>query len=182
MGVPMGMDDFKEHFLAERARALATVIHTRRGDPTATEPRPGSGLDLHVYIDRADRPMWLTLGVLLRAAFASVTADQANKLLGPTVGQFLRLGKFTYPFCLFYFTMRDEQASFSWLAEPVVTEDGAPKLVHPKKADCVELTDEVLGRVVDRVVAWYNALEAVLTACGAGGRVHPARKSRSIGG
>jgi hypothetical protein len=27
--------------------------------------------------------------------------------------------KFTYPVCLFFFTVREEQAFFSWLAEPV---------------------------------------------------------------
>ncbi len=157
-------DDLKEQFLAERARALATVILTRRGDLTVTETKQGTGLDLHVYIEREDKPMRLMLGVLLRATVAPVTADQANQVLGPTVSQFRRMGKFTYPVCLLYFTMRDEQAFFSWLAEPVVTEDGAPRLVHRKKADCVALTDEVVGQVVDRIVAWYDALEAVLTA------------------
>ena len=64
---------------------------------------------------------------------------------------------------MLYFAMRAEQAFFSRLAEPVVTEDGAPKLVRRRQAECVTLTDEALGRVVDRVVAWYDALEAALT-------------------
>ncbi len=71
--------------------------------------------------------------------------------------------KFTYPVCLFFFTMREEQAFFSWLAEPVVT-DAGPKLVHHDKADCEELTDKLLGQVVDQVVAWYDAVETVLIA------------------
>jgi hypothetical protein len=68
-----------------------------------------------------------------------------------------------YPVCLFFFTLRDEQAFFSWLAEPVVT-DGAPKLVHHDRANCAELTDELMDRVVDRIVAWYDAVEALLIA------------------
>jgi hypothetical protein len=71
--------------------------------------------------------------------------------------------KFTYPVCLFFFSMRDEQAFFSWLAEPVLA-DGAPKLVHHGKANCVELTDEKLDQVVEQVVAWYDAVEVVLIA------------------
>jgi hypothetical protein len=59
--------------------------------------------------------------------------------------------------------MRDEQAFFSWLAEPVLV-DGAPKLVHHEKANCVELTDEKLDQVVEQIVAWYDAVEAVLIA------------------
>ena len=61
--------------------------------------------------------------------------------------------KFTCPVCLFFFTMSDERAYFSWLAEPVLT-DGAPKLIHDGKADCVELTDDRLDRVVERIVEW----------------------------
>lgn len=157
-------DDMKKQFLAERARALATVLLTRRADLMIVEAKPGSGLDLHVYIEREDRPMRLLLGVLLRGNFASSTPDAANKALGPTLHDFRRLGKFTAPVCLFYFTMRDDRAFFSWLAEPVVTEEGSPKLLHRKTADCEELTDERLGQILDRVVAWYDALEAVLTA------------------
>jgi hypothetical protein len=156
-------NESREQFLAERVRALATVILTRRGDLAIMETKQDTGLDFHVYIDREDKPMRLTFGVLLRGVPSPVTADQANKILGPAMGQFRGMRKFTYPVCLFLFTMREEQAFFSWLAEPVVT-DGAPKLVHREKADCVELTDELLNRVVDQVVAWYDAVAAVLIA------------------
>ena len=79
------------------------------------------------------------------------------------MGQFRGMRKFTYPVCLFFFTVREEQAFFSWLAEPVITGD-APKLVHHEKASCVPLTDELPGQVVERIVAWYDAVEAVLIA------------------
>jgi len=38
----------------------------------------------------------------------------------------------------------------------------APKLVHHGQADCVELTDDLLDQVVERIVGWYDAVEAVL--------------------
>ena len=75
------------------------------------------------------------------------------------MGQFRGMRKFTYPVCLFLFTMRDEEGFFSWLAEPVVT-GGAPKLVHHDQVNCVELTDDLLSQVV----GWYDAVEAVLIA------------------
>jgi hypothetical protein len=56
--------------------------------------------------------------------------------------------------------MREEQAFFSWLAEPVMT-SGAPKLVHHDRANYVELTDALLDAVVEQIVAWYDAVEAV---------------------
>jgi hypothetical protein len=156
-------NDSKERFLADRVRALATVILTRRGDLTVVETKQDTGLDFHVSIDREDKPMRLVFGVLLRGVLSPVTVDHANQVLSPTMGQFQGMRKFTYPVCLFFFAMREEQAFFSWLAEPVVT-DGAPKLVHHDKANCVELTDELLDRVVEQIVAWYDAVEAVLIA------------------
>jgi hypothetical protein len=62
------------------------------------------------------------------------TAAQANKILGPTMGFFQGRRKFIYPVCLFFFTVREEeQAFFTWLAEPVLNGDG-PKLVHHRQA------------------------------------------------
>jgi hypothetical protein len=156
-------NDAKEQFLAERVRALATVVLTRRGDLTVVDTKKDTGLDFHVYIAREDKPMRLVFGVLLRGVPSPVTAGHANQVLGPTMGQFQGMRKFTYPVCLFFFTVREEQAYFSWLAEPVVNGDG-PKLVHHTQANCIELTDALLADVVDRVVAWYDAVESVLIA------------------
>ncbi len=153
----------EREFLSERARALATVVLTRRRDLLVVDTKSGSGLDFHVYIDREDKPMRLMFGVLLRGVPSPLTIDHANKVLGPTLGQFRRLGKFTYPVCLLFFTMRDEQAFFSWLAEPVV-KGGVPKLVHHHNADCVLLTHERLDQIVETIVSWYDSVETALIA------------------
>jgi hypothetical protein len=150
-----------EHYIADQIRALATIILTRRGDLNLVETKRDTGLDFHVSIEREDKPMRLTLGIMLRGVVAPVAVEQANKILKPTMGQFRGMRKFTYPVCLFFFTLREEQAFFSWLAEPVVT-SGAPKLIHHEKAACVPLTNELLSQVVEQVVAWYDAVEAVL--------------------
>lgn len=153
----------KDRFLGERATALATVILTRRGDLEVVRTKQETGLDFHVHIDREEKPMRLTFAILLRAVSSPVTVDHANKVLGPTMGLFQGMRKFTYPVCLFFFAKGEEQRYFSWLAEPVVSE-GVPKLVHHTKADCAELTDDLLDQVVRRVVGWYDAVEAVLIA------------------
>ena len=128
------------------------VVLTRRDDLTVAETKQSSGLDFHVYIDREDKPMRLAFGVLLRGVMGPVTAENANTVLEPTIGLFQGMRKFTYPVCLFFFTMREEQAYFSWLAEPALTEAG-PKLVHHAGHDCVELTDAMLADVVEQIVA-----------------------------
>jgi hypothetical protein len=156
-------NEAKERFIADQVRALATIILTRRGDLAIVETKKDTGLDFHVTIDREDKPMRLMFGVLLRGVPSPVTPDHASRILGPTMGQFRGMRKFTYPVCLFFFTLRDEQAFFSWLAEPVVN-DGVPKLVHHSEADVTPLTDERLGDAVEQIVAWYDAVEAVLIA------------------
>jgi hypothetical protein len=156
-------DESKAQLVGERARALATIILTRRNDLTIVDTKKDTGLDFHVYIDREDKPMRLTFGILLRGVSSPVTVDHANQVLGPAMGQFQSMRKFTYPVGLFLFTMRDDDGFFSWLAEPVVT-GGAPKLVHHDKVHCIELTDDLLSQVVEQVVAWYDAVEAVLIA------------------
>jgi hypothetical protein len=153
----------KDQFIGERARALATIVLTRRGDLTVVDTKKDTGLEFHVYIDREDKPMRLMFGVLIRGVPSPVTVEHANRVLGPTMAQFEGMRKFTYPVCLFFFTMREEQAFFCWLAEPVVT-DGVPKLVHHDKANCDELTTEMIDKVIDQIVAWYDAVETVLIA------------------
>jgi len=156
-------DDAKKLFLAERVRALATVILTRHDDLSIAETKQSTGLDFHVYIDREDKPMRLAFGVLLRGVQSTVTVDDVNRMLEPTMGQFRGMRKFTYPVCLFFFSMRDEKAFFAWLAEPILA-NGAPKLVHHDEAECVELTDELIDRSVEQIVEWYDAVEGVLIA------------------
>jgi hypothetical protein len=79
------------------------------------------------------------------------------------MGQFRGMRKFTYPVCLFFFTTKEEQAFFSWLAEPIVKVDG-PKLVHRESADCHPLTDDLLDRAVQQIITWYEAVQSVLIA------------------
>jgi hypothetical protein len=154
-------DEAKEQFIADAVQAMAVVVLTRRGDLTVVDTKKDTGLDLHVQIEREDKPMRLTFGVLLRGVASAVTAESANKMLGPTLGYFQGLRKFTYPVCLFFFSLRQDQGFFCWLAEPIVTDRG-PKLVHHDRANCVPLTDEFLNHAVERIVAWYDAVEAVL--------------------
>jgi hypothetical protein len=156
-------NESKKQFVAEQVRALATVILTRRGDLTIVDTKRNTGVELHVTIEREDKPMRLVFGILLRGVWLPIAPGHENKVLGPTMGQFQGMRKFTYPVCLFFFATRDERAFFSWLAEPVVNR-GAPKLVHHEKARCVPLMDELLDKVIEQIVAWYDAVEAVLIA------------------
>jgi hypothetical protein len=58
--------------------------------------------------------------------------------------------------------MQDNQGYFAWLVEPVLTEEGAPKLRPTTPTELVPLDSECLDRLVRQVRAWYEALFAAL--------------------
>src|SRR6185312_476630 len=97
-----------ERYIGGQVRSRANVILTRRDDLQVVETKGETGLDMHVYVDREDKPMRLVFGVLLRGVPSPTTPEQANEVLSPTMGFFQGLRKFTYPVCLFFFTVREE--------------------------------------------------------------------------
>jgi hypothetical protein len=135
---------FKEWFVAERARSLAAVFLTRRDDLDLEDSKEQTGLDYLVHIVHDHRPTGKSFGILLRGAMSPVTARHANKVLRPTVASFGRLSPFHYPVCLFFFTMRDDQGYYSWLLEPVITDQGSPQLTSRTEPDCRKLDDDAL--------------------------------------
>jgi hypothetical protein len=149
---------FKEWFLAERARNLAAVVLTRRSDLDFKDVKEDTGLDYLVHIVHDHRPTGKSFVILLRGAMSPVTEGHANKVLRPTVASFGGLGPFYYPVCLFFFTMRDDQGYYTWLLEPVITEQGSPKLIRRTDPDCRKLDDDALDHIVSTVSAWYDAL------------------------
>src|SRR5262245_29956917 len=124
-------------FLTERTHALAVVHLTRRPDLEVAEVRRDMGLDLIVSINRqAERPTVRQFGVTLKGTVKPVTPEYLNRVLRPSMQSFRQIGGYPYPVCLFYFTMADDQGYYTWIAEPLVTGDGKPKLELHGAADC----------------------------------------------
>jgi hypothetical protein len=147
-----------EWFVAERARALARMHLTRRDDLRVTHAGKEFGLEYIVFITRkGEKDSVRQLGVVLRAARDPVTEHHLNRVLRPTMQAFQRDGEYPYPVCLFYFTMQDNQGYFTWVAEPVRTESGKPRLMLHSSASCKPLDREALDRIVSQVDGWYDA-------------------------
>jgi hypothetical protein len=158
-------DEAKERFLADRVRALAAVRLTRRDDLTTGETRQGTGLDLHVYIDRKDKPMRLAFGVLLRGVASPTTADGGRREQGPGPDDGPVSGDAEIHVPRLSVLLHDAgRGGLLLVARRAGADRRPPKLVHHGKADCVELTDDLLGQVVERIVGWYDAVEGVLIA------------------
>ncbi len=141
---------FKDRFIAERARALAIMYLTWRDDLAVEDADMDSGLDYLVDIVQRDDPSQRSFGVVVRAAMAPVTAEQADAEIGPWLKVFQRPRAFAYPVCLFFFTMREDRAYHTWLLEPVITPQGKPKLAARSAPDCRQLDNEVLDDIVSR--------------------------------
>ncbi|HWG45085.1 MAG TPA: hypothetical protein VN688_20110 [Gemmataceae bacterium] len=148
----------QEWFIVERGRALARMHLTRRDDLIVTEAGKDVGLDYLVYITKADeKPSVRQFGLALRSTRNAVTEEKLSKVLRPTMQALLRVGDFPYPVCLFSFTMEDNQGYSTWIAEPVLTEDGKPRLRMHSAASCTKLDRAALDRIVNQVDAWYDA-------------------------
>jgi hypothetical protein len=154
---------FKEWFVADRARALATVYLTRRDDLAITDTKEQTGIDFLVSLRRNGKPSGRAFGVYLRGAMSPVSVDHANRVLKPSVDAFQRLGEFPYPVCLFFFTMVNDKGYFAWLVEPIIA-DGKPRLVQKRAPECAEMNEHTVDRIVEFVSAWYDASAAATAA------------------
>ena len=152
------MPDTEKWFIEERAKAIAVVLLTRRADLTVHEVTQDSGLDLVVEIVKSRRSRMRRFGVLLRGALSVVDEGQANKILRPFVQGFQQSKPPSFPACLFFFTMEDDQGYYTWLTEPLVAAGSRPVLRVHDSADCKRLTNASLDHIVQSVNRWYDAL------------------------
>jgi hypothetical protein len=154
---------FKDFFVADRARALAQVLLTRREDLFVRETKKESGLDYTVEIRKPGERGPRVFGIYMRATMSPVTTEQANNQLKPSMGTF-QSGPSSFPVCVFYFTVKDDKGYFAWVFEPVVESLGSPKLKPHTDAQCRELNDKTLDEAIGIMNKWYDEVLALLTA------------------
>lgn len=155
---------FKEWFVTERAKALATVFLTRRADLLVGETKEENGLDYTVRIKTRDSVGDRPFGVCIAAGMNPVTVEGANKPLKAVLEKVQALGPFLFPVCVFYFTVKDDQGYYTWAYEPVVTAEGQLRLAAHAKAHGNPLSNESLADIVFAVKRWYDIFYATITA------------------
>jgi hypothetical protein len=152
----------RDDFLAERTRALALVHLTRRDDLIVRGPDVDLGLDYLIHVVGSKKGVPRRFGVVLRGAWPAASSESIGRRLRSTMQALLKRGPFSFPVCLFYFTMADNQGYYAWVAEPLVTGEGRPKLQSHGTATCDTLNRDALDTISDRVNAWYDAFFAEL--------------------
>ncbi len=143
--------------IAERVRALAIILLTRREDVSIRELTEDFGLDLIATIVHEDRSGLRQFGVKLGGVWGKVTAEHADAVLRPTMRKMLRYGPFPYPVTLFFYTMENDEGWYTWASEPIVSSDGAFELRSHGEASCCPLNDEAIDEMIGRVDDWYDA-------------------------
>jgi hypothetical protein len=159
----------REVFVEKRARALALMLLTRREDLLIEEVKDDIGLNYFVRFHTEGKEGLREFGVKLQGARAAVTRDDADKVLRPAVQRLGRYGPFPLPVCLFFFTMEGDGAWYTWVAEPIESEDGKPVLRSRDEPDCRPLDQRALKAIIERVDVWYDALFPSLIGNGPGG-------------
>jgi hypothetical protein len=158
----------REMFVAKRARALAMILLTRREDLLIEEVKDDIGLDYIVRFHSEGKEGLREFGIELRGVWAAVTKEQADEQLRPPMQQMKRYGPFLRPVCLFFFTMENDGAWYTWVAEPIESEDGKPLLRSRDEPDCRQLDKRVLKEIIERVDGWHDAIFSRLIVNGPG--------------
>jgi hypothetical protein len=156
---------FLQWFVAERARALAMVLLTRRQDLVVSETKQDTGLDYSVTIRARDAIGNRPFGIYMGASMAPVaTLSEANQQLKPVLDKARSAGPFFFPVCIFYFTVKDSQGYYSWAYEPVVPAEGQLRLAANERPACRKLGDEGLDEIVALVNRWYDRFSATMNS------------------
>jgi len=158
----------REIFVEKRARALTMVLLTRREDLLIEEVKDDIGLDYIVRFHTPGKEGLREFGIKLRGAWAAVAKAHADKALRPSMRQMRGYGPFPRPVCLFFLTMENDGAWYTWVAEPI-EEGGKPALRVCDEPDCRELDQRALKEIIERVDWWYDALFPCLIVNGPGG-------------
>ena len=146
----------REVLIAKRTRALATMLLASRKDLLIEEVNEDIGLDYLVRFRTKGKAGLRAFGVVLRGAWAAVTREEANTALLPAMHLTKSYGPFLRPVCLFFFTMEDDGAWYSWVAEPIAPEDAKPLLRFRDEPDCRRLDKGALKEIIERVDSWHD--------------------------
>jgi hypothetical protein len=168
----------REVFIEKRARALTTMLLTRRQDLLVEEVKDDIGLDYIVRFNSKGKSGIREFAVQVAGALVAATKDDADQALRPALTQLKRCGPFLRPVCIFFFTMENDGAWYTWGAEPIEGEGGKPLLRSCDRPDCRPLDRKALQEIVECVDVWHDAHFAGLAVNGPAGSKAPRKAAK----
>jgi hypothetical protein len=154
-------DDKEPWFVSARSEALAGLLLTSREDvKVRSERKTDDGVEFLVEVKKGEGPSMRMFAVQVKGT-VSVDASQWTA----AVQHLFRLApkSIFMPACLFLVNVRDNRSFYSWVAEPVVEDNGA-KLRFVQAPAFRALDRQAVDEIVGRVNAWYDVLPLQLMA------------------
>lgn len=142
-------------FVAERSEALAGLLLTsRKAVSIRSEQKRDGGVDFLVEVGTGGLLGSQVFVVQVKGTLSSDPKDWMKdvKQLFPGSGRRVYL-----PACVFVVNVRDNTAFFAWAAEPEVEANGG-RLTFHERGDFHPLDQAAVGRIIDQVKAYYEAL------------------------
>lgn len=146
-------------FMEQRAKHLAILHLTRRGDLFVTESPVDYGLDLLVEVSKDNRATGRLFGVQVKASNRlPVLAENAFGRNTVTISLQVAdmLEDLPFPLCLFIFHMLTDEGYYKWIREPIISaKEEMPQLRRNRENVFTRLTRETLDEIVQQVDVWY---------------------------
>jgi len=159
------MHEQQPWYVTQRAEALALVSLTSRNDVIIRpEHERADGLDLVVEVVDNARPARRVFGVQLQGRVSIAAEETETETFTIQLKDQAWLERLPLPVCQFLFSVKDSVGFYRWLSEPVIDEDGEPKLRLTGADTFKKLDTAALAKIVAEVNQWYDALVTALAA------------------
>lgn len=150
------MTPLDEAILRERSRALAIVLLTGRDDLVLRDGT-ADGVDLLVGLKQPERTaLPRRFGVVLSGSVEPATPGDVPGLIEPRAAKLLAGADFSFPVCVFHFTMRDNRGYVAWYLEPILS-GGGPRLHRHARLTFAPMDKATADALVARVGPWWDA-------------------------
>jgi len=141
-------------FLVDRSEALAGLLLTSRNDlEVHNEKKKDTGVDFLVSVKEGDAPSTQYFVVQVKGTTSS---DKSDWLKG-VKEIFESSSMFYLPACVFVVNVKDNNAVYSWVAEPTIVDQGV-KLQFQSPGEFHDLDAAAVDDIVGRVKSWYAAM------------------------
>ena len=149
----------QERLMEDRAKAIATIMLTRRPELRLTQPPDGreSGYDFEVEIVEGNKRSYFFIEV--RSVWAPLQKSEVDIALQPYLAEAQTSRPLPFPSCIFLFTMKTNQCWFCWVTEPCI-KDGRAFFRVSQRADAQRLDDRLLDQVLTSVTRWFDVYYA----------------------
>jgi hypothetical protein len=157
-----------EDYVAKRAELLANLVLTRRKDIQVLplDEKSDAGVDFLVRITKptTNSPVNPYFGVIVKGTDVALEDEReagrfANQVVRVVNAQAFLLA----PLVVMVFSMEGDRGFWGWVMEPAVSGSNSPALNRPDRTKVTEVSPESLADLFSAVVAWFDAVGAVLS-------------------